>query len=137
MRCLINYARKHRGLRPLPANRALARSAAIKAERVLACNDYAHRPCGDDLMRSFVRAGYRRPGHPIAAEEDINWGNGADGTRYGDDESARATMRAWLASPPHRAAIFGRHCEQGIARQVGALDGERGVVWVAQFGCRR
>lgn len=131
MRCLINYARRQRGLASLPHHQALGASARIKTRRVLACRDYAHRPCNDPLLRSFALAGYKRPGQRIRAEEDLNWGDRTDG-----DHTARGTMDAWLHSPPHRAAIVGRHCEQGVARTPGVLDGERGVVWVAQFGCR-
>jgi len=47
MRRLLDWARRERGLPPLPMNAQLDHAAALKAEAILRRNDFSHTPCGD------------------------------------------------------------------------------------------
>jgi uncharacterized protein YkwD len=128
MLCLINGARRARGLRPVRAHRRLARSAAAKNALMARCDDFSHTACGRAFTHTFDRAGYR--GRSVG--ENIAWGTGRLGT-------PRAIHRAWMRSPGHRRnTLAPRWREVGIDLRRGVrFQGYSGAaLWTAQYGVR-
>jgi uncharacterized protein YkwD len=127
MRCLINYARRKSGHRPLDPTPKLGRSADLKASDILGCQDYDHHACGRDPFY-FLRVVEYLIGC-AGAGENLYWGPGGYGT-------ARFTMRQWLGSQSHREAMLrGRYRDMGVGVRDGTMQGESGSqVWVAHFG---
>ncbi len=130
MRCLVNYARRRRGLASLRASAALDSAALARAAAIRSCNDFSHTPCGQGFMLVYVRSGYLT----VAGQVGEN-------IAYGEDYlgSARSSIAQWLASPGHRANLFDRSWrDMGVAfvkaaRLLGGIDVE---VWVVNFGRR-
>ena len=128
MGCLLNEARRQRGLRALRRSSLLDRAAQMRAAAIRRCNDFSHTPCGRSFSSVYNAAGYSVATHSVA--ENLAWGTGSLGT-------AAATLRAWLASPDHR-----RNMLDGTWRKFGVavlaaprFAGARGVtLWVAEFG---
>jgi uncharacterized protein YkwD len=130
MRCLINWARAHRGEGAVRRNAELDRSAAMRAADIRRCNDFSHTPCGRPFLAVFKASHYLTGVGSVG--ENIAWGQGVLG-------SARSTLSAWLGSPEHRRILFtARWRDLGLARLKAArLDGYSNVtIWVAQFGFR-
>ena|SRR5437764_10695556 len=130
MRCMVNWARRHRGLAPLRANARLDRSARMRADEIRRCNQFSHTPCGDSFIHVFVAAGYVHGTYTVG--ENLAWGAGVLG-------SVRTAVAWWLASPPHRANLFGRSWRDfGVAMlKAHTLLGASDVtIWVVQFGRR-
>jgi uncharacterized protein YkwD len=128
MRCLINSARRAKGLRPVRAHRRLARSAAQKNALMARCDDFSHTACGRAFTHTFDRAGYR--GRSVG--ENIAWGTGRRGT-------PRAIHNAWMRSPGHRRNILSpRWREVGVdVRRWVRFQGYSGAaLWTAQYGVR-
>jgi uncharacterized protein YkwD len=131
MRCMVNWARHRRGLAPLRVNARLDRSARMRAAEIRRCNQFSHTPCGDAFTHVFAASGYLH-GAAWRVGENLAWGAGALG-------SARTAVAWWLASPPHRANLFGRSWRDfGVAMlKADALFGASNVtIWVVQFGRR-
>jgi uncharacterized protein YkwD len=125
MLCLLNWARKVRGLEPLRPSRKLMRASARKAQVMVKCNEFAHNPCGlraDELARSLrFRGGFG---------ENIAWGTGIAG-------APRPTVDGWLSSAGHRRNLFRkRWTVQGMAvlQPDRYRDASDAAVWVSEFG---
>ena len=58
MLCLVNRARKARGLSPLAAPASLAKAAARKSGDILRCDEFSHEACGRELTYWLDRVGY-------------------------------------------------------------------------------
>jgi uncharacterized protein YkwD len=132
MRCLVNWARTHVGLRPLRRSAVLDRSSKLKASAIDRCHDFSHTACGRRFEWTFEQAGY------LGAPRWEIGENIAVGT--GPAASARSTLLAWLNSPGHRHNLLGAGWQDlgvGLAR-THALLGLSGsaTVWVSQFGWR-
>jgi uncharacterized protein YkwD len=130
MRCLVNWARSHRGLTRLRPNAQLDRSSASRAGEIRRCDDFSHTPCGEPFLQVFRASHYLTGSGSVG--ENIAWGQGTLAT-------PRATMAAWLGSPPHRRNLFtAKWRDLGVARLPAAsLAGHSNVViWVTQFGRR-
>ena len=113
--CLVNYARKRRGLRPLVVASILNGASIRKARAILRCGDFAHAPCGGDWTASVRSTGYKG-----LFGENLYLASG----RFG---APRPAVDAWLNSAAHRENLFGAQWrEQGIA-----------VVTLDQFGDHR
>lgn len=126
MRCLINYVRTRHQRRALQTSSKLNRSARLKARRVIVCNALSHRPCGDDALVSFQRAGYLGGAYEVSE-------NVAYDTRSQPD--ARQTLLIWLNSREQRHEILTRSWrEQGVALAHGRFHGDQSNIWVSQFG---
>jgi uncharacterized protein YkwD len=130
MRCLVNYARRRRGLAPLRASAALDRAALSRAVAIRSCNDFSHTPCGQGFLLVYVRSGYRTV-----------TGQVGENIAYGEDYlgSARSSMAQWLVSPGHRENLFDRGWrEVGVAMVKAArlFGGFNVEVWVVNFGRR-
>ena len=55
MVCLVNYARRKRGLGPVPAVTLLDQSSLAKAQRIARCADFDHDACGEDAASDAAR----------------------------------------------------------------------------------
>lgn len=126
MLCLVNRARKARGLEPLAAPASLARAAARKSADILRCDEFSHEACGREFTYWIERVGYRgcREG------ENIAYGGGSYAT-------PRSIFQMWMRSAGHRENILGAYGDIGIGLQVGELEGYGGAhVWTQEFGQR-
>ena len=103
MLCLVNHARMSAGLSPFRAERHLARAAARHAADMGRRHYFAHvSPSGKSPLSRARSAGWRG-----GVGEVIAWGCGTLST-------PRATLRAWLNSPPHRAILLGAGHRAGV-----------------------
>jgi len=125
MRCLLDWARRERGLAALPQSAILNHSAALKAAAIVRCDDFSHTPCRSDFRATFLAAGWTG-----SAGENIAWGPSLAG-------SPRVLVDGWLHSDGHRENLFQPMWRtQGLSllRSDGFLGKERAAVWVHQFG---
>jgi uncharacterized protein YkwD len=126
MLCLVNQARKQRGLNPFSAPSSLARSAARKSADILRCDEFSHEACGREFTYWIERVGYGGCGWG----ENIAYGTGSFAT-------PRSIFRMWMSSSGHRHNILGAYDDIGIGLQTGNLGGQGGAhVWTQQFGSR-
>jgi uncharacterized protein YkwD len=126
MLCLVNQARKQRGLSPLAAPGSLARAAARKSADILRCDEFSHEACGREFTFWIERVGYGGCGWG----ENIAYEGGSYAT-------PRSIFRMWMNSSGHRRNILGPYDDIGIGLQVGELEGHGGAhVWTQEFGSR-
>jgi uncharacterized protein YkwD len=124
MLCLVNGARRSRGLGPLGAPASLTRAAARKSADILRCDEFSHEACGREFTYWIERAGY----HGCREGENIAYGSGSYAT-------PRSIFQMWMRSSGHRENILGPYEDIGIGLQVGALEGTGGAhVWTQEFG---
>jgi uncharacterized protein YkwD len=124
MLCLVNQARRQRGLAPFAAPTSLARAAGRKSGDILRCDEFSHEACGREFTYWIERFGYRF----CSAGENIAYGGGSYAT-------PRSIFSLWMHSSGHRRNILGAYEDIGIGLQVGALEGESGAhVWTQEFG---
>ena len=127
MECLVNYARRKRGLEPVATVGFLNESSLAKARRIVRCLDFNHDACGEAPEADVRALGYRGA-----------WGENLfiAGGRYG---APRPSLDGWLNSPGHRENLFAPEWRlQGIAVQKMEKFGrDRNMtLWVNQFGDR-
>jgi uncharacterized protein YkwD len=131
--CLLNAQRAGHGLRPLGSNRALRRSAGRYAKALVTQRFFSHvAPSGQTLRGRMARSGYGRGARGWAYGENLAWGSGSRAT------PARI-VRAWMASPGHRANILSarwRHIGIGIAPGAPVAGVGRAASYVTHFGWR-
>lgn len=126
MLCLVNQARKQRGLGLLAAPGSLAGAAARKSADILRCDEFSHEACGREFTYWIERSGYEG----CRLGENIAYGSGSFAT-------PRSIFRMWMNSSGHRRNILGSYTDIGIGLQVGTLEGNSGAhVWTQQFGSR-
>jgi uncharacterized protein YkwD len=126
MLCLVNHARRGRGLDPLRALVSLQRAAAHKSGDVLRCDEFSHEACGRPFTYWMSRFGY----DGCTEGENLAWGSGRVAT-------PRAIFGMWMRSHGHRENILGPYRDTGLGLQVGTLGGTRGAhVWTEEFGSR-
>jgi len=126
MRCLLDWARRERGLPHLLLNPVLAHSASLKAAEIVRCDQFSHTPCGMPFEATFRSAGYAQG----ATGENLVWGER-------QARAPRLLMDSWLHSTAHRENLFrSQWREQGLALLHVEAFRDRGpaVVWVHQFG---
>jgi uncharacterized protein YkwD len=122
-RRLINRQRALNGRRGLAADRRLARAAARHAADMARRNYFGHvSPGGASPLQRVRAAGWRG-----GVGEAIAWGCGSLST-------PGATVRAWMASPPHRAIMLGPGHAIGIGYKRAPGCGGGRVYWVAEIG---
>ena len=122
MLCLVNRARMSAGLSPFRAERHLARAASRHAADMGRRHYFAHvSPSGESALSRARAAGWRG-----GVGEVIAWGCGMRST-------PRATVRAWLNSPPHRSIILGSAHAAGVGVKRLAGCGGR-AYWVMDVG---
>ena len=105
------------------------RSAQMKAEDIVRCNQFAHDACGFDVRQRFADSGYFRGEVTTRFGENLAWGGAEAG-------SARGAL-GWLDSPSiARTSSSGEWTEQGLALVY--VMRFRGVassrIWVSHFG---
>ncbi len=130
MLCLVDYARKRKGLRKYKRQSKLSWSAKRKARDIIRCNSFSHTACGRQFDYWIKRSGYgSRRGWTTG--ENIAWGSGSLG-------NVRSIFKAWMNSPGHRRAILDRQftdANVGVIRgHMKGLSGAR--AWVLHFGHR-
>jgi uncharacterized protein YkwD len=127
--CLINWARRQGNRRALSPSTSLRRAAGLKGQKVVACGELSHTPCGSDLIGPLRASGYRY----ASFGENIFVGPRGE-------VSAHDVVAAWLESPGHRANILRPYFRDVGATSVpggGLLNAGPEVVWVATFGSQR
>lgn len=114
----INEVRAAHGLASVAPSRSLARSASRYSRSMVAQNYFGH--------AREIRASSRfTPLGEILEEHD------------GRAPRIVATVRAWMASPGHRAAVLNPSFRQiGASRTYGRLAGRPATVWVVHLGRR-
>jgi uncharacterized protein YkwD len=126
MVCLLNWARKQRGLPALREKPLLSQAARLKARDIAQCQDFAHEACGKASNAVVVEAGY----------VSRSWGeNLYAGSK--DFGRPRVAVSGWLNSAGHRENLFrGEWTEQGVSvLRVERFDGQPDVsIWVSHFG---
>jgi uncharacterized protein YkwD len=126
MLCLVNFARRGRGLGEMTVAPTLARAADRKSADILRCDSFSHEACGRPFTYWMRRFGYLRRCASVA--ENIAWGSGEQG-------GARSIFRAWMRSSGHRENILGPYEEIGVGLRLGDLEGRSEVrVWTQDFG---
>jgi uncharacterized protein YkwD len=127
MVCLIDYARRVRGLPPLLVAPILSVAAKLKGDAIVRCGNFDHAPCGPNSLDVANQVDY------LGA-----WGENlyiAEG-RFG---APRPALDGWLNSAEHRENLF--HADWRIqsiyvtkpTRFPGFRDA---TLWVSEFGDR-
>ena len=129
--CLLNVERTSRGRQPLRANSGLALAGRRHARDMVRRRYFAHASRSgsgfDDRIRS---AGYLRGARGATIGENLGWGSGTLA-------SPKAIVRAWMASPGHRANILRpAFREVGIAVVARTPGGRGGATYATEFGRR-
>ena len=132
--CLVNEERADRGLRKVDSSTDL-RSASLRHSRYMkehGCFDHEC-PGEPSLVGRLRSVGYLLSSLSAwACAENIAWGEGSRGT-------PRAIVKAWMNSPPHRAAMLDPSWEHG---GVGVVWGspydpdDRAGIFTLDFGYR-
>ncbi|MEA2318639.1 MAG: hypothetical protein QOD44_2828 [Solirubrobacteraceae bacterium] len=115
--CLVNAERTAHGLGRLRQSGRLRLAATRYSREMVAKSFFDHvSPSGSTLSSRVRVAGYR--GRTLG--ENIGWGTGSLATPV-------EIVRAWMASPPHRAIILnGRYREAGVGVAAGSPLGAPG-----------
>ena len=125
MVCLVDFARRRRGLAPLITLALLDGSSLAKADRVVRCRAFEHAACGDDPA-----ADARAAGLVGSFGENLYL---ADGRL----SAPRVALDGWLNSAGHRENLFRPQWRfQGIAVRKIERFGQYhdAALWVHQFG---
>lgn len=127
MICMVNYARKKKGLKRYRPHRQLTWAAGRKARDILRCG-FSHTACGRRFDFWIRKSNYLGPGG-WQTGENIAWGGGRLG-------NVRAIFVAWMKSPGHRKAILSRNFKDlGTGVIKGKFEGTPGArIWVLHFG---
>jgi uncharacterized protein YkwD len=133
--CLLNAQRRAHGLNKLHANGRLHHAAAGYAQLMARRNFFSHvSPSGSTPLSRIKHARYLAGARSWTIGENLAWATGSLAT-------PRATVRAWMNSPGHRANILNasfREIGIGVAKgapvPVGAAA--RGATYATDFGRR-
>jgi len=110
---VMNSVRSEHGLTRLTLDPRLQRAARSHSREMIGSNVFEHGAFGA-RMAQFNVAGH-------VAGENLAWGTGSRG-------SALGIVRAWLASPEHRANLLRPSFTRvGVADLLGAFQGFRGA----------
>jgi len=126
--CLTGQARARAHRNALRGAAALRRSAALKVDSIERCGTFTHTPCGNKMQSAMSRTGYARGCYSVG--ENLAW--------VSVGVTPRQVVKAWLASPEHRANLLDVHFrDTGVASRVVTLaDAGRVELWVQHFGTR-
>jgi uncharacterized protein YkwD len=115
----LNRVRAAHGLVPLRYDPRLQRAARAHSRDMLISQLFQHGSFGARMLQFDVRG--------TVTGENLAWGNGPFGTASG-------IVRAWLASPEHRANLLRPGFRLvGVGSAVGPFAGRRAVVVTADF----
>ena len=110
--CVASQARARAHRIALRGASALQRSAALKVDAIERCNAFTHTPCGSPMARAMQRTGYARGCYSVG--ENLAW--------VTPGVTPREVVKAWLASPAHRANLLDRRFrDTGVAGRVVTL----------------
>lgn len=132
MACLVNYARRARGVHPLRLSTQLTDAGNVKLRDNDRCDEFSHTACGLPFLSAFRRSGYVHAGVRYSVGENLAYGAGSDG-------APRRILSAWLDSSEHRANLFDPTWrEMGVSRRPDtSFIGLHGVtLWANEFGVR-
>ena len=127
----INHVRARHGLKPVAASRVVHRAAIRHSDDMMGRDYFSHTsPTGSTMVDRILKTGYVA-GYSWAAGETLAWG-------WGTKKGARATVRAWMHSPEHRAILLSpKYRVVGAARACGNFLGYSGAcVWTADWVAR-
>ncbi len=126
--CVASQARARAHRSALRGAASLQRSAALKVDAIERCNAFTHTPCGTPMARAMQRTGYARGCYSVG--ENLAW--------VTPGVTPREVVKAWLASPAHRANLLDRRFrDTGVAGRVVTLaEAGRVELWVQHFGDR-
>jgi uncharacterized protein YkwD len=134
--CLMNAQRTARGLRPLRLQPTLDKVATDFAAQMAAERFFDHvSPGGSTLVSRVKSTSYLSRVTGWSLGENIAWGTGELST-------ARATVKGWMKSPPHRSNLLSSEfTEVGIGLADGGATAavnpkRRGTTYVTDFGKR-
>lgn len=134
VRCLINARRRDAGAPKLRTDRRLERAARRHSQAMNAADFFSHNsPRGLSPLSRIHSTGYLAGASSWGIAENIHWGAGPPGT-------PRVTVKRWMTSRPHRAAMLSRsYREVGIGVALGSPRGAGGnaAIYTADFGFRR
>jgi uncharacterized protein YkwD len=131
--CLHNEIRAERGLPLLKENARLREAALGHSDDMVSRGFFEHTtPNGVTMLQRIRAARYTSPRFGWAVGENLAWGTGSLAT-------PRAIMKAWMASPGHRANVVKRaYREIGIGVVAGVpTDRDHGATYTADFGVIR
>ena len=127
--CLLNYARGVKGLGPLNVAPALVRSAQMKAEDIVRCNQFAHDACGFDVRQRFADSGYFGGEVTTRFGENLAWG----GAEAGGARCASGLARlADVPREPLQAGVDGAGLALVYVERFRGVASSR--IWVSHFG---
>jgi len=110
---VMNRVRAQHGLGRLTLDPRLQRAARAHSRQMIGSNVFEHGAFGSRMAQFNVTGN--------VAGENLAWGTGARGTAVG-------IVRAWLASPEHRANLLRPSFTRvGIADLLGVFQGFRGA----------
>jgi uncharacterized protein YkwD len=131
--CLLNVQRAKHGLGRLHSNTALRGVATRYAKKMVAQSFFDHvAPGGITFVQRIRASAYIDAGDGYSVGENLAWGSGVLAT-------PRRIVRAWMASPGHRANILnGAYRDIGVGVTVGVpvAGGGSGATYVNEFGTR-
>ena len=129
--CLLNTERREHGLGRLRSNRRLAVAGTRHARDMVHRHYFSHdAPSGQDFADRIMKTDYVPANAAWNLGENLAWGRGDGGT-------PRAIVRAWMASPGHKANILSaKFREIGIGIVVGAPvpGAANAVTYATEFG---
>jgi uncharacterized protein YkwD len=127
----INHVRARHGLNPVAASRIVHRAAIRHSDDMMWRDYFSHTsPTGSTMVDRILKTGYVS-GYSWVAGETLAWG-------WGTKTGARATVKAWMHSPEHRAILLSpKYHVIGAARSCGRFLGYPGAcVWTADWVTR-
>jgi len=127
----INHVRGRHGLAPVASSRTLHSAAIRHSDDMMGRDYFSHTsPSGSTMVDRILKTGYVS-GYSWVAGETLAWG-------WGTHKGARATVRAWMHSPEHRAILLSpKYRVIGAARACGRYLGYSGAcVWTADWVAR-
>jgi uncharacterized protein YkwD len=131
--CLLNAARRRRGLHRLRSSRRLRRGALAHSRAMISRSFFSHvGRRGLGLVQRVRRVGYLRGAHRWFVGENLGFGRGRPASPAG-------MVRAWMGSTGHRANILEPRFRQiGLGVAAGTPGSpRRGATYTTDFGLRR
>ena len=129
--CLLNRERRKRQMHRLRFNHKLALAGLRHAKDMVDKQYFSHdAPSGQNFVERIQDTNYLPAAASWTLGENLAWGNRREA-------SPREIVRAWMASPAHRANILKpRFREIGVAIVIGApVDGVAGAAtYATEFG---
>ena len=130
--CLINHLRHRHGLGSVHSNHKLRKAAQHHSGDMVHRDYFSHdSPGGSSIQTRIGGSGYLAGAGSYLFGEIIGGGTSSGG-------SPKTVAKAWMHSPPHRAAILtGRFHDLGVGIVFGFPGwGKQGATFTVDFGAR-